>query len=148
MKQVDFYLISNQVNHAHFKFASRLANKLQSMGQAMLLLTDTEADAVQLDAVMWSYSDTSFVAHERLQSDTDPASLAHIEQASNVDDSLLKRNYNVLINLCHKVPAVSPHFARIAEIVCADEAAKQAGRDRYQHYKAAGFELKTHELEL
>ena len=33
MKQVDFYLISNRVNQAKFKLASRLANKLQRLDQ-------------------------------------------------------------------------------------------------------------------
>ena len=38
MKQVDFYLISNQVNNAKFKLASRLANKIQrGVGQRDVL---------------------------------------------------------------------------------------------------------------
>lgn len=147
MKQVDFYLISNRVNNAKYKLASRLANKLQRMTQRALLLTESSAETKELDTVMWSFSDTSFLAHEPAD-DAQPASLVQIGDHSLISPIVLQRNYDVLINLSAKVPEFSHHFSRIAEIVDADDDAKAAARKRYKAYQAEGFEMKTHNIEL
>jgi len=147
MKQVDFYLISNRVNQAKYKLASRLANKLQRMTQRSLLITDSAAATAELDKVMWSFSDTSFLAHDMI-SERAPASLVQIGDHSVIDSEVLARNYDVLINLSTQIPTFSQHFVRIAEIVEPDEDAKAAARSRFKHYQAEGFEMKTHNIEL
>ncbi len=147
MKQVDFYLIANQIDQAQFKLASRLANKLQKSGASMLLVTDTEHDTDQLDQTLWQFSDTSFVAHDRLNHD-ETLSLVQIGEHQAVSPAVLEREYDVLVNLCQDVPIFSHHFSRIAEIVVADEDAKAAGRSRYKRYQTEGFEIKMHQIEL
>ena len=77
MKQVDFYLISNRVSNAKYKLASRLANKLQRMKQSSLVITDNAEATTELDKVMWSFSDASFLAHEPL-TEAAPAALVNI----------------------------------------------------------------------
>lgn len=147
LKQVDFYLISNHVNHGKLKLASRLANKLQRMAQKALIVTESSADTAALDSTLWSFSDTSFVAHDRLDEVT-PLSSVHIGEQNDVTPAILETAYDVLINVSSTVPLFNHHFARIAEIVDADEDAKQAARARYKRYQSEGFELKTHQIEL
>jgi DNA polymerase-3 subunit chi len=147
MKQVDFYLISNRVNLARYKFASRLANKLQRLSKQSLIVTDGPESTAELDTVMWSFSDTSFLAHDPL-SDPQPQSRVHIGDHNSVSPAVLERPYDVLINLASDVPMFNHHFSRIAEVVEADEAAKLAARKRYKSYQSEGFELKTHNIEL
>jgi len=152
-KQVDFYLISNQVNDAKYKLASRLANKLQRLNQKTLIVTNDSDASDQLDQLMWSFSGTSFVAHERLQgkvsneSDTEKCAI-HIAESKLVDNDVLDQQYSVMINLTEAVPLFNHHFSRIAEIVEQDDTAKQQGRQRFKDYKTEGFELKTHQIEL
>ena len=148
MKQVDFYLISNQVADAKFKLASRLSNKLQRSDKKVLVVTDDQASVEILDRVMWSFSDTSFLAHEQLGQDSNSLTKVQIGHSASVDPSHLQADFDVLLNLSGKVPAFSQHFDRIAEIVEADEASKAAARIRFSDYKQAGFELKTHPIEL
>lgn len=147
MKQVDFYLISNRVVDAKFKLAGRLANKLQRLEQRSLLLTSDQADCARLDEILWSFSDTSFVAHEQID-DGDKQSKVTIADHQNVSAQGLEDDYDVLINLADTVPAFSHHFTRIAEIVDNDDASKQAARLRYKNYQSEGFELKTHDIAL
>lgn len=148
MKQVDFYLIGNAVKQAKYKLASRLANKLIGLNQRCLLVCDTEQELETLDATLWSFSDASFVAHDRVPSQAQTHAQVHISVAQQVNSHVLDSNYDVLISLCQNAPLYVHHFARIAEVIEADEAAKQAGRQRFRHYKSEGFELKTHQLEL
>jgi len=147
MKQVDFYLITNRVNDAKYKLASRLANKLQRMRQKSLVVTNDAESTAVLDRVMWSFSDTSFLAHEMI-SEAKPASLVHIGDHNSVSPAVLERQHDVLINLSSEVPLFNHHFLRIAEIVEADDEAKAAARVRYKRYQGEGFTLKMHNIEL
>jgi len=111
------------------------------------VVADDDAAIQTLDQVMWTFNDASFLAHDNL-SEANPPSDTHIGPHNAVSQAVLARNYDVLINLSNTVPMFSHHFARIAEIVEADEPAKAAGRTRYKSYKTEGFELKTYTIEL
>ena len=147
MKQVDFYLISNRVTDARYKLASRLANKLQKMQQSCLVITDNPESTAELDRVMWSFNDSSFLAHDSL-SEQAPVSKVHIGDHNSVSPAVLERQHDVLINLSADVPMFNHHFERIAEIVEADDDSKASARKRFKSYQAEGFELKMHNIEL
>lgn len=147
MKQVDFYLISNRVSDAKFKFASRLANKLQRIKQSCLVVTNDQSETTQLDKVMWSFSDSSFLAHDSIN-EAEPSSLVHIGDHNSITPLVLERDHDVLINLSSDIPIFNHHFSRVAEIVEADEHAKASARKRYKSYQGEGYELKMHNIEL
>lgn len=147
MKQVDFYLISNRVIDAKFKLASRLCQKLQRQNKSSLVVTNTPAETTQLDRVMWSFSDTSFVAHDNLN-DINPEALTHIGDHNSVSPRVLECQHDVLVNVSSGIPIFSHHFSRIAEIVESDDDSKAAARIRYKSYQGEGFELKMHNIEL
>jgi DNA polymerase-3 subunit chi len=147
MKQVDFYLISNRVNDAKYKLASRLANKLQRIKQSCLIITDNAEATTELDRVMWSFSDSSFLVHD-LTSDTKPQSLLQIGERNSITPLVLEREHDVLINLSSDIPLFNHNFSRIAEIVEADDDSKASARTRYKTYQGKGFELKMHDIEL
>ena len=146
--QVDFYLISNQVNDAAYKLASRLSSKLQKLDKNVLLVTNNTESSIALDKIMWSYSDTSFVAHEIYTADEKSAAKIFIAHAEAIEDLTHIDNFDVLINLSDKVLDCSHNFSRIAEIVEQDEAAKAQARMRFKRYSKLNFELKTHSIEL
>ena len=148
MKQVDFYLISNQVADAKFKLASRLANKLQRMEQRTLVITNNSLETDKLDEVMWSFSDASFLAHDKLSADNTNSTAAQIGDHGSVSAQVLDLDFDVLINLSDQVPVFNHHFTRIAEIVEQNADAKAVARTRYKRYQSEGFELKTHDIEL
>ncbi|MBX2847797.1 MAG: DNA polymerase III subunit chi [Acidiferrobacterales bacterium] len=145
-KQVDFYLIENQVNDAKFKLASRLSNKLLKLKKRTLIATDSADQNARLDGCLWSYSGTSFVAHDDVSTAAD--SLIQIGSIESINPQVLERDYEVLISLCDKTPLFSHHFNRIVEIIEPSEDEKKNGRERYKSYQQEGFEIKTHSLEL
>ncbi len=148
MKQVDFYLISNEVADAKFKLASRLSNKLQRMEQRSLVITNDSVETDKLDSIMWSFSDASFLAHEKIETQNAVSTAALIGDHNSVNAEVLDQDFHVLINLTDQVPLFNHHFTRIAEIVEQNDDAKAVARSRYKRYKDEGFELKTHEIEL
>lgn len=148
MKQVDFYLLANPVSQGRFKLAGRLLIKLQSLGKKSLIVTDTETELAQLDRTLWSFNDTSFVAHDRLPATNTTHSNTHLATSTGITSTMLDDNYDVLINLSRSVPLFSHHFDRIAELVGANDESKQAGRQRYKQYKTEGYKIETHPIEL
>lgn len=147
MKQVDFYLISNRVNDAKYKLASRLANKLLRLEQSCLIVTDNAEATTELDRVMWSFSDSSFLAHD-LTSESKPQSSIQIGDHNSITPLVLERQHDVLINLSSDIPIFNHNFLRIAEIVEPDNSAKASARTRYKTYQGEGFQLKMHNIEL
>ena len=164
MKQVDFYLISNAVADAKYKLASRLSNKLQRLHQKTLLLTDDSPATEKLDDLMWSFSEVSFLAHDRLTLDAGSSAKSHattlIAEGSLIAEGYLNAegsgfspdqidgSFEVLINLSQAIPSFCHHFDRIAEVVEADEDSKVRARQRFKQYKEEGYEIKTHNIEL
>ena len=145
-KQVDFYLIANEVSDAKFKLASRLANKLLKLHKKTLILTDSADATKRLDHWLWSFSGTSFVAHDKIENTS--ASLIHIGDMASLENNELSSDYAVMINLCETIPVFSHQFQRIADIVEAQDEQKTSGRARYKGYRDEGFEMKTHQMEL
>ncbi len=146
MKKIDFYLISNQVADAKFKLASRLSNKLLRLEQKTLVVTEDQQQCENLSRIMWSFSDTSFVAHERLSNDSANCNI-NISPITEVEIES-EADFDVLINLSNTMPIFSRYFSRIAEIVEFDESVKALARQRYKTYQENGFELDTHQIEL
>lgn len=147
MKQVDFYLIGNNVVQARYKLTGRLALKLQHLKQRTLIVTNTEAQTMELDDQLWSFSDASFLAHD-LANNKSALAPVQITSHSNVDDQMLSNSFDVLINLSKNIPVYAHQFSRIAEVIAPDETAKAEARHRYKGYQTEGFTLKTHSVEL
>ena len=157
-KQVDFYLISNRLRDAKYKLASRLANKLSRLDKKALIITDSKEQTEHLSQIMWSFRDSSFLAHERIDQLENQAEIAKrykqglnfvvIGDALSVSAEILENNFSVMINLASEVPIYSHHFERVAEIVESDDSEKKAARTRYKHYQGEGFSIETHSLEL
>lgn len=152
MTQVDFYLISNRVTDGCFKLASRLSNKLQRMEQRALVVTDSIDHSQHLDQVMWTFNDTSFVAHDRFEvgapaSPSPPAKIC-ISEAEHAAQAFQSQPFDVLVNLSSSVIDLEHPSQRIAEIVDADDISKAAAREKFKLYRQRGFELKTHDIQL
>ena len=145
--QVDFYLITNQISDAKYKFASRLANKLQRLKQKTLLVATDLESLERLDQIMWSYSDISFVAHESI-SQASSHTIIQMALPTQIDDALLQNNYKVVINLTESVLESCADVDRIAEVVEHTETAKSSARQRFRAYRAQDFIINTHNIEL
>ena len=100
----------------------------------------------QLDQMLWTLSATEFLPHCR--SDAPPATLALspiVLAASALEPVLEGRATGVLVNLGQDVPPGFESFERFIEIVSSAPDDRQAGRQRWNHYKQRGYALKAHD---
>ncbi len=140
MARVDFYVLSQPGEQARQIFACRLAEKAYRLNNRVHIETGDAAAAARLDELLWTFRDGSFVPHHVLgDSDLDsPVTIGC--GARDVGDR------DLLINLCDDIPPIAAGFPRIAELVTADDACRQASRQRFTAYRDEGHTLESHDV--
>ena len=63
MTKVDFYLVDEPGEPALLRFACRLTQKIFSLGHQIHIHAESGRQARQLDELLWSFSDLSFLPH-------------------------------------------------------------------------------------
>ncbi len=138
--RVDFYVLETAGLTGRLNFVCRLAEKAYGTLEKIYAHTDSQATAGQLDQLLWTFRQGSFIPHELLQGKAPRAPVSIGTEQHALESGEL------LINLTGQVPAFAKQFTRIAEIIDKDEQVKVAGRQRYAHYKDMGIEPVTHNI--
>ena len=141
--QVDFYLLSASDARARLLAACRIADKAFDQGLRVAVRTTSPSETAELDELMWTFSDRSFLPHAVW-----PAEPAVAEQTPVLISSsaLPESHLDVLVNLAPEAPATLAGYRRLCEIVAADEPAKAAARARWRSYRDAGLAPQSHNL--
>ncbi len=145
MTRIDFYLLSSPQPDASERTACRLAEKAYRLKHAIYIHTHGQQQTVQIDKLLWTFRDGSFVPHQLHGLDASSNSPVIIGHETSPDKELAA-HHQLLINLDQTVPPFFSRFERIAEIVSADEQQRKAARERFRFYRDRGYELQTHEL--
>jgi len=144
MARVDFYLLAAAGEASRHLFACRLAEKAYRLQHTVHLCTADRQQARQLDELLWTFRDGSFVPHEIL-GDSPESTGAPVTIGSGADD-VRGLSGDLLINLTDELPELASSFPRVAEIVTSDKDCRQKSRKRFAGYRTQGHSLQTHEL--
>jgi DNA polymerase-3 subunit chi len=143
---VDFYVLEGSDPRARLRFACRLVEKAWLQKNRVRVQFDPGAEIGTFDELLWTFSDRSFVPHRRAGETGSapspalpPVVLADTAEADASDGGLV-------VNLGSDVPAGFEAYARIAEVVDADAARRQRGRERFRFYRERGIAPATHEM--
>jgi DNA polymerase III subunit chi len=122
----------------------RLLRKAHAAG-ARVVVHGPVALLNQLDQALWTFDALSFVPHVRLRAGERPSAQRARTPTWLVDDVTAVAEREVLVNLGSEMVEGWEAFARVIEVVAADEPAVQAGRQRWRRYKARqDIELVNH----
>ena len=141
--QVDFYLLGAADPRARLTTACRLAEKAYGQGLRVAVRTASPSETAEIDELMWTFSDRSFVPHAVWPAEPAVADHTPVLIASG---ALPDSHRDVLINLAPEGPADPTRFGRICEIVGADEDLKRRARLRWRNYREAGLSPASHDL--
>ena len=142
--QVDFYVRPEASPDALESFACRLIETVWQRGHHVLVVAASERAARRLDDLLWTFREESFVPHRRVGAGDPAVAEAVREPVIVTTPGTWQGGFDVLVNLTPSVPEEAARAARIAEIVPAGGAGRDAGRERYRDYRSRGFALKTH----
>jgi DNA polymerase-3 subunit chi len=139
MPKIDFYILPDADVQSRYRLACRIAEKVYSLGYPVHIHTDSNESSQQLDALLWTFRDRSFIPHmvEPETVDGCPVTIGH---------GWVPPRREVLINLALQVPSFFDRFKRVAEIIGQEQEARGAGRERYRFYRAQGCALRHHIL--
>ena len=138
--KVEFYVLEAAGMAARLHFACRLAEKAYTKGHEVYAHTPSADVARQLDEMLWTFRQGSFIPHQIRGAEAARAPV-RIGTGDTVQDS-----GELLINLCDTAPDFAAGFGRVAEIVGGEPAARAAGRDRFRDYRTRGIEPQTHQI--
>jgi DNA polymerase-3 subunit chi len=142
MSRVDFYVLRDAGEPARRRFACRLAEKAYRLKTAVHITTADAATSRELDELLWTFRDGSFVPHEIVDAGQ-PAGQAPVTIGILPPTG---RTAGLIINLAADIAEPDAGQPRIAEIVSADEDSKRLSRQRYARYRDLGHTLETHKL--
>ena len=145
MTRVDFYVLDDQAEAARERFACRLVEKAFRLKHKVYLHAASTAAAQRLDALLWTFSEGSFIPHVLAAPDLDP-SLADATPVQIGTGEEPGFDAAVLVNLDGVVPGFFSRFERVAEIVGGDATERTQARERFKFYRDRGYVLETHRI--
>jgi DNA polymerase III subunit chi len=142
--RVDFYVLKGALAKQRWAFACRLVEKAYLRDMSVLIVNDSADDARALDDLLWTFHERSFIPHKLCLADqsADPATKVHLSVEPGAPCGA-----DLLVNLSARVPANWERFARIAEIIDADQERRRLGRERFKSYREFKVTLETHQLD-
>ena len=141
--RVDFYILKAAAPKQRFKVACRLAEKAYLQDLKVVILQDNLSDARALDELLWTFDERSFVPHQIVpMTGFDAATPVHLTvESANMPAA------DLLLNLTDRLPSGWERYARVAEIIDADEERRRLGRERFKAYRDQKVTLDTHQLD-
>lgn len=141
MTEIGFYF--NAPSRAGY--ACRLLRKARQQGMAIAVVGPA-ASLDELDRELWSFSAADFVPHHRV------GKLAEVPETLRARTVWLGENaidapvHDALLNLGDAPPRGFETFARLFEVVSAEEPDRVAARERWKAYAHRGYPIKRHEV--
>ena len=143
MTQIDFYILKSPQGNNRLAFACRLVEKVYKQGYGILIHTEDSRQSEEMDDLLWTWRQGSFIPHEVLDRSDQITAPIVINHQPDVDIPINQ----VLINLASEVPKFFSHFERVTEIVDHDEKTRQSARQRYRFYQDRGYPLASHDIQ-
>jgi len=141
--RIDFYVLGAPDGRARLVTACRLAEKAFEQGLRVAVRTASPSQTAEVDDLMWTFSDRSFVPHGIWPAEPGFAAATPVLIAYG---ALPDSHCDVLINLADDMPSDTGRYARVCEVIAGDEDAKRSARLRWRGYRDAGLEPDTHQL--
>jgi DNA polymerase-3 subunit chi len=143
-ERVDFYVLKSTNPKERRMVACRVTEKAYLREHRVLILTEDMAEARALDELLWTFNERAFVPHQICAERGSADSATPVHLVLDLDDA---PETDVLVNMTSRLPPQLERFARIAEIVDADEDRRRLGRERFKSYRDLKLSLETHQLD-
>jgi DNA polymerase-3 subunit chi len=141
MAKIDFYVIQIPGAKPRLDLICRLAEKAYKNKHRIYIHANNQTEAYQLDELLWTYREDSFLPHNLVGEGPNlapPIQIGFKEKPENHRD--------ILLNLHQAVPEFYSHFTRVLELVPNDDESQAIAREHYRFYRAAGYDITTHKL--
>lgn len=141
MSRADFYLIDKpRFREQPLLLVCELAKRCHGTGKPTLVLCATAQQAEELDDLLWSFEEDSFIEHQIAGLDEEEDDVPVLVVPPGIEAPMRA----MVINL--RAEAVPEGFERVLEVVPADPSAREPLRARWKQYQARGLALNKHDM--
>ncbi|MGO1247257.1 MAG: DNA polymerase III subunit chi [Oceanisphaera sp.] len=138
MSQGCFYLLPEATSpEALISLVCQLTTDYYRQGLGVFIYAQHQAQAQALDEALWQQPADAFIAHN-LQGEG-PRQGAQVI----IGWQPPQHGRAILLNLAPLAPDFARRFKQLVDFVPADDAGKQAARERFKAYRQSGFTLTT-----
>lgn len=142
MPDISFYVLGSESTEERYLFACKLVEKVYRSGSFPYVLTENEEQSRQLDDLLWTFRQGSFIPHQTYDGEL-PSTENVILIGSGAPPEQWRKT---VVNLSGECPQDYQASERILEILDNSEETKSQGRERYRQYQQAGIEIITHKM--
>jgi len=143
MTTIDFYILGQTQTTDRHRFVCNLVSKVYGEGRNIYIHTSNEADAKELDDLLWSFKGEAFIPHNIIGDAKLAETQVQIGWGEHPD-----HHHDVLINLSSPQPNFFSRFQRVLEVVIQDEAILSQTRQHYKFYKERGYQVTYRDLRV
>jgi DNA polymerase-3 subunit chi len=141
VSRADFYLIDKpRFREQPLLLVCELAKRCHGTGKSTLVLCASAPQAEELDDLLWSFEEDSFIEHQIAGLDEDEGDVPVLLVPPGIDVAMRP----MVINL--RADGAPEGFERVLEVVPADAEARAPLRARWRQYQARGIEPVKHDM--
>ena len=138
-KKVDFYVYELSDYQFYQRLVCNLVEEAYIQENNILLLCENEQSCENLDELLWTFKDVSFIPHEKKLKNKILTQHIHITK---------KKQSLILMNLTYSFPDSFETYDRVIEMSGYDENTRQKARLNFKRYKTMNFEINTVPIKL
>ncbi len=137
-----FHHFNSIDNNNYLLYVCKLIEKgFKQKIQPIYIHTNNQQQAEQLDKLLWTFKQDSFIPHT-------------IVGTSDLDSTPVQIGWNenqfhtaaAIVNLSEEIPISYLESKKIHEIINNDEVKKNKARERWKNYKSNGCQLNVHQI--
>ena len=133
-RKVDFYVYELSDYQFYQRLVCNLVEEAYNQENNILLLCENEESCENLDELLWTFKDVSFIPHEKKLNNK------ILTQHINLTK---KKQSLILMNLTYSFPDFLETHDRVIEMSGYDEDSRQKARLNFKRYKTMNFEINT-----
>jgi DNA polymerase-3 subunit chi len=142
MTQVNFYILASSELEARLQFVCRLVQQaLLKQGCDVLIQVDNEAQARELDELLWVFQPEAFVPHAVSHEKNSEHAPVNIGWHSDPG-----QHHQLLVNLSTEIPPFFARFERMMEVVVQQEDVLHYTREHYKYLRDRGYPITDHDM--
>ncbi len=139
--EITFYVLTDTDPGKRLQTACRIIDKAFQQKHSIYVHARDQAEAEQLDELLWTFRAESFIPHHLVGDGPTPPPPVRIGW-----QQIPVEARDVLINLHAAAPDNPGRFRRIVEIVGGDESMRESARSHWRQYKQQGYPVVSHNL--
>lgn len=128
------------------RMACQVVRKQYLAGRPLVVYTQDAQRLNSFDQLLWSFDPVAFVPHVRADDPMAAQTPVVLTTETPQPQTTPGAPQPWLVNLDLECPPNATAFERILEIVSEHPKDKAAARARWQHYKAAGYDVRAHDV--